>query len=73
VKAISSNPKDYQTGDIVCWNLEGNLTHIGIVINKKSADGQRNLVVHNIGAGQMIEDCLFSYKIIGHYAYQRNP
>lgn len=71
VKAISSNPKDYQVGDIVCWVLEGNLTHIGIVINKKSADGQRNLIVHNIGAGQVIEDCLFNFKIIGHYVYQK--
>lgn len=72
VKTISSNPKDYQAGDIVCWILEGNLTHIGIVINKKSVDGQRNLIVHNIGAGQVIEDCLFNYKIIGHYAYQKH-
>ncbi len=72
VKAISSNPKDYQAGDIVCWILEGNLTHIGIVISKKSTDGQRNLIVHNIGAGQVIEDCLFNYKIIGHYAYQKH-
>ncbi len=71
VKLKSSNPKDYQAGDIVCWILEGNLTHIGIVINKKSADGQRNLIVHNIGAGQVIEDCLFNYKIIGHFSYQK--
>ncbi|MBP7462192.1 MAG: DUF1287 domain-containing protein, partial [Candidatus Delongbacteria bacterium] len=25
--------------------------------------------VHNIGAGQVVEDCLFSNKIIGHYRY----
>ena len=71
IKANTINAKDFQTGDIICWNLEGNLTHIGIVINKKSADGQRHLIVHNIGAGQVIEDCLFNYTIIGHYRYER--
>ncbi|MFA9388565.1 MAG: DUF1287 domain-containing protein [Prolixibacteraceae bacterium] len=27
------------------------------------------LFVHNIGAGQVLEDCLFDFKIIGHYRY----
>lgn len=70
VKPITTRAKDYEPGDIVCWNLGGGLTHIGIVSNKKSADGQRYLIVHNIGAGQVLEDCLFSYTIIGHYQYQ---
>jgi uncharacterized protein YijF (DUF1287 family) len=68
-KKISENASDYLQGDAVCWNLDGKLTHIGIVVNKKSTDGKRNLIVHNIGAGQVIEDCLFKYKIIGHYRY----
>lgn len=68
-KPISNNPDNYLPGDIVCWNLEGATTHIGIVITKKSADGKRNLIVHNIGNGQVIQDCLFSFKIIGHYRY----
>ncbi len=63
------NAKDYSPGDIVCWNLGGAITHIGIVVNRKSTDGQRNLIVHNIGSGQVIEDCLFKFKIIGHYRY----
>ena len=66
---ISDNPNDFLPGDIVCWMLEGNLTHIGIVSNKKSNDGKRNLIVHNIGSGQVIEDCLFNFKMIGHYRY----
>jgi uncharacterized protein len=66
---ISDNAADYLPGDIVCWNLGGNITHIGIVANKKSTDGQRNLIVHNIGNGQVPEDCLFSFRIIGHYRY----
>ncbi|MBX2963482.1 MAG: DUF1287 domain-containing protein [Cyclobacteriaceae bacterium] len=69
VKPITKNPIDYLPGDIVAWDLGGNLTHIGIVVNKKSDDGLRYLIVHNIGNGQEISDCLFSYKIIGHYTY----
>ena len=71
VKPISTRAQDYKPGNIVCWNLGGGLTHIGIVSNKKSADGQRYLIVHNIGAGQVLEDCLFSYKIIGHYQFSK--
>jgi uncharacterized protein len=69
VKSISTNPKDYLPGDIVCWNLGGAITHIGIVSKKKSSDGLRPLIIHNIGAGQVLEDCLFNFKIIGHYRY----
>ncbi|WP_435525938.1 DUF1287 domain-containing protein [Chryseobacterium indoltheticum] len=59
-KSIETNPALYAPGDIVTWLLPGNLTHIGIVVNKKSADGKRYLIVHNIGAGQVIEDCLLN-------------
>ena len=68
-KSISTSATDYLPGDIVCWNLGGSITHIGIVVNKKSNDGVRYQIVHNIGAGQVLEDCLFDYKIIGHYQY----
>ena len=71
VKKISSSAEDYLPGDIVCWNLEGGATHIGIVVNKKSKDKKRYLIVHNIGQGQVVEDCLFDYKIIGHYRYKK--
>ena len=69
VKPLSNNPSDYVSGDIVCWNLGGGITHIGILISKKSIDNQRFMVVHNIGGGQVVEDILFNYKIIGHYSY----
>ena len=68
---ITKNGVDYLPGDIVCWNLGGAITHIGIVVNQKSTDGLRNLIVHNIGEGQVLADCLFSYKIIGHYSFQK--
>ena len=71
VKPITQNPEDYKTGDIVTWILPDNLTHIGIVIHKKSKDGKRNLIVHNIGSGQVIKDCLFPWKITGHYSYSQ--
>ncbi len=71
VKSITNNTDDYLPGDIICWNLGGAVTHIGLVVNRKSADGKRHLIVHNIGGGQVLADCLFEYKIIGHYQYQK--
>ena len=68
-KPITKNTKDYKPGDVVAWRLANGLTHIGIVVNKKSRNGKRYLIVHNIGAGQVLEDCLFDFKIIGHYNY----
>jgi uncharacterized protein YijF (DUF1287 family) len=70
VKPITKKPEDYLPGDIVCWNLTGGIPHIGIVVHKKSDDGLRHLIVHNIGAGQVMEDCLFDFEIIGHYRYK---
>lgn len=71
IKKISTEPADYSPGEIVCWNLGGAITHIGMVVNRRSQDGKRYLMVHNIGAGQVLEDCLFNYKIIGHYVYEK--
>jgi len=70
VKAITSTAADYLPGDVVCWNLGGGVTHIGIIIDRMSEDGLRPMVVHNIGRGQVAEDCLFDYRIIGHYFYK---
>lgn len=70
VKPMTKNAADYLPGDIVCWDLNGRQLHIGLVINKKSSDGKRYLLVHNIGSGQVIEDILFAWKIIGHYTYR---
>ena len=66
---ITDKGKDYLPGDIVSWNLGGGLTHIGIVVNKKSNDNKRFMIVHNIGGGQVLEDCLFNYTITGHYRF----
>jgi len=66
---ITSNGADYQPGELVTWNLGGNVPHIGIVVNQKSPATGRYLVEHNIGAGPRVEDVLFSWKITGHYRY----
>ena len=66
---ITDKGKDYLPGDIVSWNLGGGLTHIGVVVNKKSNDNKRFMIVHNIGGGQVLEDCLFNYTITGHYRF----
>lgn len=50
VKPITKNPRDYNPGDIVCWSLGGAITHIGLIVNKKSKDNKRYLIVHNIFA-----------------------
>lgn len=65
---ISKDPNNYKAGDLVTWSLAGNLPHIGIVTDKKSAAGIP-LIVHNIGSGPQHEDVLFSYAITGHYRY----
>lgn len=66
---ISDAASDYAPGDIVCWNLGGSITHIGIVSKYKTSDNIRHLIIHNIGQGQVMEDCLFQFKIIGHYEF----
>ena len=72
VLPISRNAADYRAGDIVCWQLPRGMKHIGLIVHQKSKDQQRPLVIHNIGSGQVIEDCLFTFKIIGHFRYLKN-
>lgn len=66
---ITENPNDYKTGELVTWMINGKFPHIGIITNKKSPDGKRLMIVHNVGRGQVLEDCLFDWKIVGHFKY----
>jgi hypothetical protein len=66
-KAIPLSSNDYQPGDVVAWDLGGGLTHIGFVSDVKAEQNYK--IVHNIGAGTLIEDRLFEWKVIGHYRY----
>lgn len=64
---ITNRAEDYMPGDLVTWDLGGNVPHIGIVVDQRT--GGRYLVVHNVGEGPKMEDVLFSWKITGHYRY----
>jgi len=64
----SARPEDYGPGDLVTYDLGGNVPHIGIVIDRKGSSGHY-LIEHNIGRGPRIEDVLFNWKITGHYRY----
>ncbi|MEK6408624.1 MAG: DUF1287 domain-containing protein [Acidobacteriota bacterium] len=67
-KSIAANkPSDYLPGDVVAWELDNHLLHIGLVTDAAAAGTQNYLIVHNIGAGAKIEDVLMAWKIIGHY------
>jgi len=68
---LTDNVHDFMPGDIVCWDLGKGGMHIGIVVNIKQPNTDRYLVVHNIGGGQVLADCLFAFKIIGHYQYEK--
>ena len=66
----TNNPKNYKPGDIVTWDLSGSSPwHIGIVTNKISERTNNPLIVHNIGKGPQLDDCLFDFPIRGHYRY----
>lgn len=65
---ITAFPGDYNPGDLVTYDLGGNVPHIGIVVDHKGGSG-RYMIVHNIGQGPKMEDVLFNWKITGHYRY----
>lgn len=67
---ISDRAGDYVPGDLVSQMLPGNLPHIAIVTHRRSADGERPLLVHNIGAGTRLEDRLFDFKTTGRYRFR---
>jgi uncharacterized protein YijF (DUF1287 family) len=66
--APGRDPAQFRPGDLVVWELPYGLPHIGIVADRKSADGTP-LVIHNIGSGTEMEDVLFAFTITGHFRY----
>jgi len=66
--ATDKDPKTYLPGDIVAWRLSSGVPHVGLVSSEKSSSGVP-LVIHNIGLGTRLEDCLFAFTITGHYRY----
>jgi uncharacterized protein YijF (DUF1287 family) len=67
---IAHSPASYWPGDVVTWMLPGNLPHIGIVSDRLEPGTKRPLMIHNIGAGPVEDDILFSHPITGHYRYR---
>ena len=65
----TADAHDYLPGDIVSWDLGGDVPHIGIVIDGHPLWGSRHLVLHNVGEGPKIEGVLFRWQITGHYRY----
>ena len=70
---MSREDLDHFPGDIVCWDLGAGILHIGIVSATKAIGTDRYFIVHNIGSGQVLEDVLFEYTIIGHYRFSIDP
>ncbi len=66
---ITGDAKDYLPGDVVAWELDSGLLHIGLVGKIKVEGAERYAVIHNIGVGARLEDVLFAWKIIGHYRH----
>jgi uncharacterized protein YijF (DUF1287 family) len=64
---VTEDPADYAPGDVVAWVLGNGRPHVGLVSDRRSADGLRPLMIHNIGAGAREEDVLLDYKITGHF------
>ena len=65
---VGHDPAGYLPGDLVTWDLGGR-PHIGIVVDRPTTDGARYLIVHNVGAGTVLEDVLFAWPVTGHYRY----
>lgn len=66
---LTTRPQDYRPGDVVAYDLGGGVTHVGVVSSRRSGDGARPLLVHNIGEGPKLEDALFSWRVTGHFRY----
>jgi len=66
---IAANKDSFLPGDVVAWDLGGGITHIGIISAEPNSTGSFQ-VIHNIGAGQVMEDMLFEYQVIGHYRWR---
>lgn len=65
---ITNRAEDYNPGDLVTYDLGGNVPHIGIVVDRRGGSG-RYMIVHNVGQGPKMEDVLFNWRITGHYRY----
>jgi len=70
---VTDRGDDYAPGDVVVWQLPQNRLHIGLVIDRRSDDGRRPLVVHNVGRGTRAEDVLTAWPILDHFRLRPPP
>ncbi len=66
---VSSDPNDYQPGDLVTYMFSGNRPHIAIVVPAPTA-GQCPWIMHNRGFGPKMENQLFKWQPTGHYRWR---
>ncbi len=66
---VTKDPAQYLPGDLVTCTVPPNLPHIMIVSDRFAPDGERPLVIHNIGRGAVEEDRLFEFPLTGHYRW----
>jgi len=67
---ISDQASDYTPGDLVTWKLSHGAPHIGIVVPSPYENDNTPWIIHNVGSGPRWDNCLFDYKITGHYRYK---
>jgi uncharacterized protein YijF (DUF1287 family) len=66
-RPVKQDAAEYLPGDIVTCTVPPNLPHVMIVSDRRSDDGSRPLIIHNIGAGTREEDRLFAFPLTGHF------
>ena len=52
--------------DLVTWRLPGGRDHLGLVSDRRNARGVP-LVLHNLGPTAREDDCLFAFRVTGHF------
>jgi uncharacterized protein YijF (DUF1287 family) len=67
--SLSQQAEAYRAGDIVAWELDNGLLHIGMVSDVQVEGTTRLSIVHNINSGAKLADVLFAWRVIGHYRY----
>lgn len=67
VDAKKPHASKWLPGDFIVWKLPNNLDHIGIISDKRLANGNY-LVIHNLGMVAE-EDVVGSWRLTGHYRF----
>lgn len=70
---VSTNPADYQIGDIVIWSLANAEPHIGIIVPGPGKRAAERWVVHHLDGKASWEPVLFDHKIEAVFRYWPSP